>query len=102
MKSVTLSIRLLFLLSVALTAGLPVAAKEVATLPARDFVDSQNGVTAADLVARALASNPTLAAARQEIEIANGGVAQAGLRKNPSLSRGGLKGGNGADSRFRI
>src|SRR5882724_7725961 len=102
MKNVTLSIRLLFLLNAVITAGLSLAAQEVATQPACDFIDSQNGVTEAELVARALASNPRLAAERQEIEIAKGDVVQAGLRKNPSLSLGGLKEVNGDDNRFSI
>lgn len=102
MKNVTLSIRLLFLLNAVITAGLSLAAQEVATQPASDFIDSQNGVTEAELVARALASNPRLAAEHQEIEIAKGDVVQAGLRKNPSLSLGGLKEVNGDDNRFSI
>src|SRR5882672_4144508 len=102
MKNVTLSIRLLFFLSAAFTAGLPLAAQEVARRSASDFIDSQNGVTESELVARALASNPTLAAEHQEIEIAKGDLLQAGLRKNPSLSLGGLKEVNGDDNRFSI
>jgi cobalt-zinc-cadmium efflux system outer membrane protein len=70
--------------------------------PASDFLDLQNGVTEAELVARALTSNPTLAAERQEIEIAEGDVVQARLRKNPLLSVGGLKEVNGDDNRFSI
>jgi outer membrane protein, heavy metal efflux system len=102
MKNVTLSIRLLLLLSATLTGGLPLAAQQVATRPASEFIDPQNGVTEAELVARALVSNPTLVAERQEIEIAKGDVVQAGLRKNPSLSLGGLKEVNGDDNRFSI
>jgi cobalt-zinc-cadmium efflux system outer membrane protein len=102
MKNVTLSIRLLLLLSTTLTGGLPLAAQQVATRPASEFIDPQNGVTEAELVARALVSNPTLVAERQEIEIAKGDVVQAGLRKNPSLSLGGLKEVNGDDNRFSI
>jgi cobalt-zinc-cadmium efflux system outer membrane protein len=101
-KNVTLSIRLLLLLSATLTGGLPLAAQQVATRPASEFIDPQNGVTEAELVARALVSNPTLVAERQEIEIAKGDVVQAGLRKNPSLSLGGLKEVNGDDNRFSI
>jgi cobalt-zinc-cadmium efflux system outer membrane protein len=102
MKNVTLSIRLLLLLSTTLTGGLPLAAQQVATRPASEFIDPQNGVTEAELVARALVSNPTLVAERQEIEIDKGDVVQAGLRKNPSLSLGGLKEVNGDDNRFSI
>ncbi len=69
---------------------------------ASSFLDTQNGVTEADLVTRALASNPSLAAERYEIEMDEGGVAQARLHKNPSLSVGGLKEVNGDDNRFSI
>ncbi len=102
MKNVMRSIRLLLLLVAALAIGLPLAAQEVAVRPASDFLDSQNGVTESELVARALTSNPKLAAERQEIDIAKGDVVQARLRKNPLLSVGGLKEVNGDDNRFSI
>jgi cobalt-zinc-cadmium efflux system outer membrane protein len=102
MKNVMLSIRLLLVLVAALTTGLPLAAQELAVRPASDFIDSQSGVTEAELVARALVSNPRLAAEREGIEIAKGDVAQAHLRKNPSLSLGGLKEVNGDDNKFSV
>jgi cobalt-zinc-cadmium efflux system outer membrane protein len=70
--------------------------------PASDFLDLQQGVTEAELVTRALASNPTLAAQRQQIEMARGDVTQARLRKNPSLILGGLKEVNGGDNDINI
>lgn len=69
---------------------------------ASDFLDQQNGVTESDLVARALDGNPTLRAARQQIAIARGDVAQARLRKNPTLNLSGLKEVNGADNRIGV
>jgi len=102
MQNATLSIRLPLMLLVALAGVLSLSAQELPARPASSFLDPQNGVSEADLVARALASNPSLAAERYEIEIAEGGLAQARLRKNPSLSLGGLKEVNGDDNRFSI
>jgi len=65
-------------------------------------VDAQNGLTESELVTRALANNPTLAAQLQAIESAKGALAQAHLRANPSLSVGGLKEVNGDDHRFNV
>lgn len=87
---------------VAFTCVLPVSAQEPAARPASSFLDSQSGTTESDLVARALAQNPTLAADRQEIAMARGGVTQARLRKNPSLTTGGLKEVKGQDNQFNI
>jgi cobalt-zinc-cadmium efflux system outer membrane protein len=69
---------------------------------ATDFLDPQQGATEAELVARALASNPKLLAERQQVAMAGGNVTQAHLRKNPSLTLGGLKEVNGDDNRFNI
>ena len=102
MKSVTLSHRLWLLLIVTLLSALSLRAQEVQPRPASDFLDPQQGITEAELVARALASNPTLLAQRQQIEMAKGDVAQARLRQNPSLSLGGLKEVNGGDNQFSI
>jgi cobalt-zinc-cadmium efflux system outer membrane protein len=62
----------------------------------------RQGMTEAEFVARALASNPTLAAQRRQIEIAKGDVTQANLRRNPSLTIGGLKEVPGADNRIDV
>jgi cobalt-zinc-cadmium efflux system outer membrane protein len=87
---------------VTLLSALSLRAQEVQPRPASDFLDPQQGITEAELVARALASNPTLLAQRQQIEMAKGDVAQARLRQNPSLSLGGLKEVNGGDNQFSI
>jgi cobalt-zinc-cadmium efflux system outer membrane protein len=86
----------LFLIAV-LLGGLTLPAQEVQSRPASDFLDAQQGITETELVTRALASNPTLLAQRQQIEIAKGDVTQAHLHKNPSLILGGLKEVNGDD-----
>ncbi len=87
---------------VALAVSLSLSAQEVTPRPASDFVDAQHGITETELVARALASNPTLLAQRRQIQMAQGSVTQARLRKNPSLTVGGLKEVNGSDNNFNI
>jgi cobalt-zinc-cadmium efflux system outer membrane protein len=96
------SMRLPLVLLGVLAGALSLSAQELPARRATSFLDPQNGVTEADLVARALAANPSLAAERYAIEMAEGSVAQARLRKNPSLSLGGLKEVNGDDTRFSI
>src|SRR5713101_10100545 len=88
MRNAILSMRLPLVILVALAGALSLSAQELPAPLASSFLDQQNGVTEADLVARALASNPRLTAERYEIEMAEGGVAQARLRKNLSLSLG--------------
>ena len=102
MQNLMMSFRLPLLLLVALTGAVSLSAQEAAVRPASAFLDPQNGVAESELVARALASHPALAAERQEIEMAKGGVAQARLRKNPWLSVGGLKEVGGDDNHFNI
>jgi cobalt-zinc-cadmium efflux system outer membrane protein len=91
-----------FLVMVAMMSTLSLCAQEPRPRHASDFLDLQQGVTEAELVTRALASNPTLAAQRQQIEMAKGDVTQARLRKNPSLILGGLKEVNGGDNDINI
>ncbi len=102
MRNAILSMRLPLVILVALAGALSLSAQELPAPLASSFLDQQNGVTEADLVARALTSNPRLAAERFDIAMAEGGVAQARLRKNLSLSLGGLKEVNGDDNRFSI
>jgi cobalt-zinc-cadmium efflux system outer membrane protein len=96
------SVRLPLAFTVLLAFSLSLRAQEAGVRPLSRFLDPQNGVTESELVARALARNPKLAAQRQQIEIARGGVGQARLRANPSLSLGGLKEVNGEDNRFSV
>jgi len=102
MNRMLFSYRLWLSLATVLAATLSLAARNTALKTSSDFLDQQQGVTEEELVARALASNPTLAAQRQQIEIAKGDVTQAHLRKNPSLTLGGLKEVNGGDNNINI
>ena len=94
--------RLLLAITITLTRALPLFAQEPAAHSSISFLDPQAGATESELVTRALAQNPTLAAVRQEIEMAGGGVTQARLRKNPSLIVGGLQEVKGQDNRVSI
>ena len=64
----------------------------------RLYLDSQNGITADDAVARALENNGEIQAMRKEVEAARALVKQAGLRPNPILTAGGAKQIGGADN----
>jgi cobalt-zinc-cadmium efflux system outer membrane protein len=85
-----------------MVCALPLSAQQPAARSSSSFLDPQAGATESDLVTRALAQNPTLAGVRQEIEMAQGGVTQARLRKNPSLIVGGLQEVPGQDNRISI
>jgi cobalt-zinc-cadmium efflux system outer membrane protein len=77
--------------------SLKVVAQEAKPRSTSDFLDPRQGVTEDELVTRALASNPMLAAQRQQIAMAKGDVIQARLHKNLALMLGGLKEVNGDD-----
>jgi cobalt-zinc-cadmium efflux system outer membrane protein len=102
MKNVKFFRRLWPLTVIALAGSLCLPAQQITPRQASDFLDAQQGITEEELVTRALASKPTLQAERQQIERAKGDVTQARLRKNPTLTVGGLKEVNGADNRFNI
>src|SRR5258708_25103716 len=70
-------------LTIALTCTLRLSAQEPAAHSSSSFLDLQAGTTETELVTRALAQNPTLAAARQEIEIGRGGLNQARPPQKP-------------------
>src|SRR6266481_8827296 len=92
-----------FRLSLVLTmVCAPLSAQQPSAHSSSSFLDPQAGTTESELVTRALAQNPTIAAVRQEIEMARGGVTQARLRKNPSLTAGGLQEIDGQDNRVSI
>jgi outer membrane protein, heavy metal efflux system len=55
-----------------------------------------------ELVARALADNPDLRAARAEIEAARGRLLQAGLRPNPMLDLGAQQSVTGPDNNLNV
>ncbi len=102
MRNIQLMRRWILLLLLVTACSLKLVAQEVKLRPASDFLDLQRGVTEDELVTRALASNPTLSARRQQIEMAKGDVAQARLHKNPSLMLGGLKEVNGDDHGINV
>jgi len=95
-------LRLRLSLALTMACALPLPAQEPVAHSSNSFLDPQAGTTESELVTRALAQNPTLAAVRQEIEMARGGVTQARLRKNPSLTAGGLQELDGQDNRVSI
>ncbi len=66
-----------------LAAGSPGEESIAERIPSQ--IDPTQGLSATALVARALASNPELAAARLDIERARARLLQAGLRPNPIL-----------------
>ena len=90
------------LMTVALPGSVSLSAQEPQPRPASDFLDLRAGVTEEELVTRALASNPTLLADRQQIAMAKGDVTQTRLRQNPSLTLGGLKEVNGGDNAINV
>jgi cobalt-zinc-cadmium efflux system outer membrane protein len=107
MKRMLATYRLWLPMTLLLTASLSLSGQTVQPLDIQsrsssDFLDPKRGVTEDDLVTRALASNPTLAAQRQQIEMAKGDVAQARLHKNPSLMLGGLQEVKGDDHAINI
>ncbi len=53
---------------------------------AEQYLDRENGVSLSDAIAGALEREPTLRAARTEIEVARGMRLQAGLRPNPMMT----------------
>ena len=53
---------------------------------ASQYVTTETGITLADAIARALAQEPTLRAARTELDVVRGERIQAGLRPNPIVS----------------
>jgi outer membrane protein TolC len=54
--------------------------------PAGRFVDPANGLSLEQAIARAIEQEPSLRAARSQVEVAQGTKIQASLRKNPSVS----------------
>jgi outer membrane protein, heavy metal efflux system len=107
MKRLLFVYRPWLLMTVVLAGSISLSAQsvlppDIVSHPGSDFLDLRQGVTETELVTRALASNPTLLAQRQQIAMAKGDVTQAHLRKNPSLTLGGLKEVNGGDNSFSV
>ena len=102
MRRMLFGYRLWLLMTAVLAGSVPLFAQQIQPRPASDFLDLQQGATEAELVTRALASNPTLLAQRQQIAMTRGDVTQARLRQNPSLTLGGLKEVNGGDNGISV
>lgn len=107
MKRMLFTHRLWLLMMLLLTGSLSLSGQtvqppDIQSRSSSDFLDPKRGIREDDLVTRALASNPTLAAQRQQIEMAKGDVTQAHLRKNPSLMLGGLQEVKGDDHAIDI
>lgn len=66
------------------------------------YVDALHGLTADELVVRAIGKNGELLATRQQVAAARGNLTQAKLGPNPSLELGGLKQVGGADNTVSI
>ena len=65
-----------------LAFSVPIRAQNTDSPPTIRFLDPQNGLTESDLVTRALANSPALAAQRQAIEAAKGALANClGMRR---------------------
>jgi cobalt-zinc-cadmium efflux system outer membrane protein len=70
-----------------MVVSLPALAQDrIASAAAARFTDPANGLSLGDAIARAVAREPSLRAARSQIEIARAERLQAGLRPNPSLA----------------
>jgi cobalt-zinc-cadmium efflux system outer membrane protein len=77
----------LSVLIAALIAGVPALAQAPAGAPlAERYVDSVDGLTVDQAIARALEQEPSLRAARTEIEVAQGTQLQASVGPNPTVS----------------
>lgn len=70
----------------ALFATAVLLASTSAAQTAASFVDPAGGLSLDQAVARALAQEPSIRAAKTTIDVARGVRAQAGLRRNPSIS----------------
>lgn len=83
------------------TQGGPAAYAQVAPVyESARFIDQATGVTADEVVARALARNGELLALRSEVEAARSLVRQAGLRANPKLDISGARQIGGSDNQL--
>jgi outer membrane protein, heavy metal efflux system len=96
MKRLTLSV------SVALLLSVLAPAQDLLEKTSSRYVDARNGLTADELVARAIAKNGELLATRQQVAAARGSLTQAKLGPNPSLELGGLKQVGGTDNTISI
>lgn len=71
-------------------------------LLASQYVSAETGITLEDAITRALEQEPTLRAARTDIDLARGMLLQAGLRPNPTVSFMQQQEPGGTDNQSRI
>lgn len=86
------------LIALVLLGGVLLESRPAHAQPPRDPEE----VTVDEVVARAVADNPELRAARVEIEAALGRLRQAGLRPNPMLDLGGQQNVAGPDNNVMV
>ena len=82
----TTRIVLSVLIAALMTEVSAVAQAPISEPVAKQYVDSVNGLSLEQAIARALEQEPSLRAARSEIDVARGMRLQASLRPNPTLS----------------
>jgi cobalt-zinc-cadmium efflux system outer membrane protein len=80
----------------------PPAHQERSDRVASLYVDPVNGLTLDDAIARALAQEPSLRAARSQIDVTRGLREQAGLRPNPAVSFSQQEEPSGTDNQTRV
>jgi outer membrane protein, heavy metal efflux system len=76
------------------------SSSENTLLSSRDVIDPVAGLSAAQLVERALQRNPDLLAARLEVDVKHGQLVQARLHANPSFNLEQMIEPAGTDNRF--
>ena len=82
----TTRIVLSVLIAALMTEVFAVAQAPISESVAKQYVDPVNGLSLDQAVARALEQEPSLRAARSEIDVARGMRLQASLRPNPTIS----------------
>ena len=82
----TTRIVLSVLIATLMTEVSAVAQAPISEPVAKQYVDSVNGLSLEQAIARALEQEPSLRAARSEIDVARGMRLQASLRPNPTVS----------------
>lgn len=80
----------------------PPAHQERSDRVASLYVDPVNGLSLDDAIARALAQEPSLRAARSQIDVTRGLREQAGLRPNPAVSFSQQEEPSGTDNQTRV
>jgi cobalt-zinc-cadmium efflux system outer membrane protein len=81
------TVRIVAVFGVAMAVGCSVFAQAPAPPPSTaQYVDAVNGLTLEQVIAHALAQEPSLRSARTQVDVAESMRRQAGLRRNPTAS----------------